>query len=98
MVTTLFNGTRENFRNILPRSQSVDTNYFVMEITGELQDVYYPERKNPHQRKIIFYFDDTPIDNTRMVMGQLEQSGFKRTEYPPYSPDLARLTSFFLVT
>jgi hypothetical protein len=28
-------------------------------------------------------------------MGQLEQSGFKRMDHPPHSPDLPLVTSFF---
>jgi transposase len=41
------------------------------------------------------HFNNPFIRNTKTVMRQLEQSGFKRVEYPRYSPDLARVTSFF---
>jgi transposase len=31
-----------------------------------------------------------------MATEQMEQSGFKRLEHPPYCPDLADVSSFFL--
>jgi hypothetical protein len=88
-VTAFLNGTRYYFLNILPRGRSINTNYFAGEIICGLEDLCYPEGRNPHERKRTLHFDNTPRHNTRTVMGQLEQSGFKRMEHPPYSRNLA---------
>jgi histone-lysine N-methyltransferase SETMAR len=95
MITAFFNGTGEYFLNILPRGMSMDTRYFAQEILGGLEPVCYPEDRNPHQRKIIVHFDNAPIHNTKIVMEQLQHSGFKKMDHPPYSPDLAP-SDFFL--
>jgi hypothetical protein len=73
----------------------MDTNHFAGENIGGLDDVCYPEGRNPHGRKRTFHFDNAPIHNTRTVMGQLEQSGFKRMGHPPDGPVLAP-SDFFL--
>jgi hypothetical protein len=89
MVTAFLNGTGQYFLNILPRSRSMDTNYLAREIIGGLEDVFYLEGRNPHERERTLHFDNAPIHSTRTGMGQLEQSRSKRMEHPPYSPDLA---------
>jgi hypothetical protein len=94
MVTGFLNGIWHYFVNIMPRSRSIDTSYFAGEIIGGLKDVCYPEGRNPHERKRTLHFDNTPVHNTRTVMGQLEQSGSKRIEHPPYGPDLAACDFF----
>jgi histone-lysine N-methyltransferase SETMAR len=96
MITALFNGTGECLLNILPRSGSMHTSYFAGDTTGGLEDVCYPEGRNPHERKRTLHFDSAPMHNTRAVRGQLEQPGFKRMEHPPYSPDLAPCDFFLL--
>jgi hypothetical protein len=53
-----------------------------------LEDICYPEGRNLHQRKVTFRFTSAFIHNTRTVMGQLEQSRFKRMECPSESPNL----------
>jgi hypothetical protein len=73
----------------------MDTKYFAEENVGELEDVCYPEWRNWHEREITVHFDNVPIYNTRTVMGQLEQSGFKRIEYSAYSPNLSPCDFFF---
>jgi histone-lysine N-methyltransferase SETMAR len=95
MVTAFFNGTWHYFLNIFPRSRCMDTSYFAGEIIGGLEHICYPEGRNRHERKRILHFDSAGVHNTRTVMEQLEQSGFKRMEHPPYSPDLAPC-DFFL--
>jgi hypothetical protein len=97
MITAFVNSTGEYFLKILPRSWSMDTRYFAGEIVGGLEDVCYPEGRNPHERKITPHFDNARVHNTRTVMEQLKQSGFKRMEDPIYGPDMAPC-DFFLVT
>jgi hypothetical protein len=41
----------EHFLNILSQRQSMDTRYFAGEIIGGLEDVGYPEGRNPRERK-----------------------------------------------
>jgi hypothetical protein len=72
----------------------MDTKYAAEEIVGGLEDVCYPEGRNPHERIITLHFDKAPMYKTRRVMGQLAQSGFKRMEHPAYSPDLAACGTF----
>jgi hypothetical protein len=76
----------------------MDTGYFAGEMIDELEDIGHPEGRNPHKRKAIFRFDNAPINYRRTAMGQLEQSGFKKMEQPPYGPDLAPCDFFLLVT
>jgi hypothetical protein len=76
----------------------MDTSHFDGEIIGGLEYGGDLEGSNPPEKKMIMHFDRAPIHNTRMVMGQLEQSGFKRMEDLSDSPNLARVTSFFMVT
>jgi hypothetical protein len=73
----------------------MDTKHFAQEIVGGLEDVCYAERRNPPERTINLHFDSPPRHHPRTVMGQLEQSRFKRMEHSAYSPDLA-LRDFFL--
>jgi hypothetical protein len=76
----------------------MDTRYLFDEIVGGLEDVCYPVGRNTHKRKSILRFDNAPILNTRTVMGQLAQSGFKRMEPPTCTPNLAPGELSFLVT
>jgi hypothetical protein len=39
----------------------MDTKYFAEEVVGVLEDVCYPEVRNPHQRKMTLRFDNAPI-------------------------------------
>jgi hypothetical protein len=89
MATAFFNGTGEYFLNISPRNWSPDTKNFAEGIVGGLEDICHPKGRNPHERRITLHMENAPIHNTRTVMRQLEQSGFKRTEDPADSPDLA---------
>jgi hypothetical protein len=68
MVTVFFNCTGEYFLKILPRSRFMDSEYFGEEIVGGMDIVHYPEGKSPHERTIIFHFDNAPIHNRRTVM------------------------------
>jgi transposase len=76
----------------------MDTCHFAGEIIRGLEDICYPEGRNPDERKRTLYLNNALIHDISTGMGQLEQSEFKRVEQPPYSPDLARVTSFFLDT
>jgi hypothetical protein len=67
------------------------------QIIGGLEDVCYPEGRNPHESEMTVYFDNMPLYSTRTVMRQLQQPNFKKMEYPPDLPYLA-LCHFFLVT
>jgi hypothetical protein len=89
IVTAFFNCTGQYLVNILPRSRCIDTKYFAQEILSGLEDVCYPEERNPRERKITLHFDNAPVHNTGTVIGQLKQSWFKRTEHPAYSLDPA---------
>jgi hypothetical protein len=73
----------------------MDAKHFTREIVGGLEDVCYLERRNPPERTINLDFDSPPRHHPRTVMGQLEQSRFKRMEHSTYSPGLA-LRDFFL--
>jgi hypothetical protein len=73
----------------------MDTKHFAEGIVGGLDDVCYPEGRNPHERKITPQFGSEPICNTRAEIGPVEQTGFKRKEDPAYRPDLAPC-DFFL--
>jgi hypothetical protein len=81
----------------LARNQSMDKGCFAEETVGELEDVGFPKRRNRHQRKITLHFDNAPVHNTGTVMGQLEQSRFKKMENPLESPDLVPCDFFLLV-
>jgi hypothetical protein len=76
----------------------MDTCYFAGEIIGGWEDVCYPEGRNPHEGKMAIHSDKTLRDNTRTVMGQLEQPWFKGMEHSRYSPCLVPCDFFFLVT
>jgi hypothetical protein len=67
----------------------MDIKYFAEGFIGGLENICYPEGRNPHERTVSLPFDNAPIHNTRTVTGQLDQSGFTRMEHPAYSPDLA---------
>jgi hypothetical protein len=69
--------------------------YFAEEIIRGLQDLCYPEGRNPHQWKVAFHFDNFSIHSTRTIMGQSE---FKRIECPPDGRDFAPCDFFLLVT
>jgi hypothetical protein len=77
----------------------MDPSYFArgIIILGGLEDVCDSEGRNTHQRMVTHRFDKALIHNIRTAMEQLEQSGFKRREHPPYHPDLARYDFFLLV-
>jgi hypothetical protein len=69
MVTAVFSGNWESFMNISPCSWSMDTNCVDGEIIGQLGNVSYPEKKNPHEKKATLHFDNTPVHNRRTVTG-----------------------------
>jgi hypothetical protein len=73
----------------------MDTSNFAGEIIGGLEDVCHPKKKKLHQRKSTLDFSKAPIHNSGTVMGQLEQSGFKRRGHRPDSRDSAPC-NFFL--
>jgi hypothetical protein len=61
MTTAFVNGTGKYFLNLLPRSRSMDINYFAGEIIRGLKDARYPEGRSPHQKKLTLRFDKAPI-------------------------------------
>jgi hypothetical protein len=67
-VTRFFNGIGEYLLNSLPQNQSMDAKHFAAEIVSGLEDVCYPEGRNPHKRKMTLPFTNAPIHNTRTVM------------------------------
>jgi hypothetical protein len=67
----------------------MDTQYFAEEIVRGLEDLWYLEGRNPHGRKSTLHFDNAPMHDTRIVMGQMGQSELKKMEHPACSPDLA---------
>jgi hypothetical protein len=95
MITAFLNQTGQYFLTMLPRSRSMHPYYFAGDIIGGLEDACYLEGRNPPERSRTLHFDNAPIPNTRTVVGQLGQSGFKSMNRPPYSPDLAPC-DFFL--
>jgi hypothetical protein len=97
MAAAFVNGTGEYLLNILPRSRSMAICYFAGETIDGLEDICYPQERNPDQKKVTLYFDNELIHNTIPTTGQLEQPGFKRMDYPTYGPDLAPCDFFFLV-
>jgi hypothetical protein len=94
ILTAFLNGTGENFPYILPRSWPRSTKYFAEGTVDGLEDIYYREGRNPHERNSTLHFDNAPVHNPRIVMWQLDQSGFKRMEHPAYSPVLASCDFF----
>jgi hypothetical protein len=38
----------------------MDTSYFVGEMIGELEDICYPEERNPHENKMTLHFENAP--------------------------------------
>jgi histone-lysine N-methyltransferase SETMAR len=96
MVTAFCSGKGKYFPNFLLRSPSINTSDFAGEVIGGLEDVCYPEVRNPHERQRMLHFDNAPVGNTRIAMEQFAQSEIKRMGHPPYSLDLAPC-DFFLV-
>jgi hypothetical protein len=87
----------EFFLNILSQIRSMDICCFGAEIIGRLEYVCHPEERNMHHRKVIHHCANALIDNTRMIMGQSEQSRFKGPEHASCCPHFVHVASFSLV-
>jgi hypothetical protein len=70
------------------------TKYFAEEAAGGLEDVCYPEGRNPHERKRTLHFGNAPIQNTRSA-GTIGAFRVQKGEHLAHGSDLA-WCNFFL--
>jgi histone-lysine N-methyltransferase SETMAR len=57
-------------------------------VLGSLTKVCDPEDRKSYERRVMIHFDNAPIHNIEEIQEHLTNLGFKRMEYPSYSPDL----------
>jgi hypothetical protein len=93
--SVFFNGTRQYKIVILPEGQKMNTTYCIKYVLLPLTEICDPQGRGTHERRPVLYFNDAPVHNTVGVQESLANFGFRRMEYPPYSPDLAPC-DFFL--
>jgi hypothetical protein len=91
-----FNGTGQFIIDILPEGMKMDTDYFADNIVDEMARLCYPQGRRPRERRVMLYFDNTPIHCIDTVRDRMATAEPERMEHPPYSPDLRLVTSFSL--
>jgi hypothetical protein len=95
MVTIVFNRNSECKIAILPQGHEMNSTYFIVCVIQPLVEMYSPDERKSHERKLMLHFDNGRIHNTEEVQEPLTGLGFKRLENPPYSLDWAPC-DFFL--
>jgi histone-lysine N-methyltransferase SETMAR len=95
MFVIFFNGTGDHTSVILPQEQRMNSTSFIECVIRPLAGFCYPEGTKPHQKRVVVHFDNPPIHNTETVQECLADCGFRKMNYPAYSPDLTPC-DFFL--
>jgi hypothetical protein len=81
--------------DILPESMKGNPDYFANNIIDEMTRLYYPRGRRPRGRRVMFHFDNAPINWAGTVRDRMAAAELERMEHPPYSPGLAPC-DFFL--
>jgi hypothetical protein len=95
MFAIFVNGTVECTIAILPEGPKTNSIYFIECVLRPLTEICCPQGRMVHEKRIMLHFDNAPVHSTERVQESLANFGFRRTEHPPYSPDLTPY-AFFL--
>jgi hypothetical protein len=71
----------------------MSSDYFVPNIFIPLEQVIFLQGKAPHQKRPVIHLDNCSVHTSPTSTDFLEQHGMRRIPCPPYSLDLARVTS-----
>jgi hypothetical protein len=77
LVTVSFNGNNVNMIKILPQNQKMKAEYFCGNHSDSLVSVCYPNRRRSRKRKCGVHFDNSPIDNSKVIADKLMEEGLK---------------------
>jgi histone-lysine N-methyltransferase SETMAR len=95
MSTIIWNLTRFYIVDRLPNDTKINSAYFVTNILTPLEEAIFPQRRAPHQKRLVIHLDNCSVHTSRVSTEWLEEHGMHRMPQPPYSPDLA-LSDFYL--
>jgi hypothetical protein len=95
MFIIFFNEIWDYKTAILPQRQRMNSIFFIERVIHPLAGFCCSERRQPHERRVVMHFDNSPIHNTLVVQQYLADYRFRRMNYPVYSSDLASC-DFFL--
>jgi hypothetical protein len=95
MITIFFTATRFTVLNSLPQGPSITQAYFISEIvTTFTQEKLRFRRRHPWVTFSV-HADNFRCHNGRMATAEFDHRRLRRTEHPPYSPDLS-LCNFWI--
>jgi hypothetical protein len=67
--------------------------YFVTNIYTPLEEAIFPQGRALHQKRFVIHLDNCSVHTNRASPEWLEEYGMRRMSQPPYSSDLAPVTS-----
>jgi hypothetical protein len=65
----------------------MNNTYFRECVLPPLTEICHPQGKETHERRVMLYFDNAPVQNTAGVQESSANFGFRRMEHPPESPN-----------
>jgi hypothetical protein len=69
--------------------------YFVTNILTPLEEAIFPQRRAPHEKRLVIHLDDCSVHTSRASTEWLEEYGMHHMSQSPYSPNLAS-SDFYL--
>jgi hypothetical protein len=79
----------------LPNDAKMNSAYFVINVLAPLEQVIFPPRRAPHQKRFVIHLDNCSVDASRTSRDWLEEHDMRRMPQLSYSPDLAT-SDFYL--
>jgi hypothetical protein len=71
--------------------------YFMTKILTPVEQTIFPRGKAPPQKWLVIHLDNCSFLTSRASTEWLEEHGMRRMPQPPYSPNLATMTSTYFL-
>jgi transposase InsO family protein len=97
MFTIIWNLTGFYVVDRLPNDIKMNSAYFVTNLLTPLEEAIFPQGRARHQKRLVIHFDNCSVHTSRASIEWLEEHGMRCMPKPPYSPDLASVTSTYFL-
>jgi hypothetical protein len=89
MFTIMWNLSGFYVVDRLSNDTKMNSDYFVTNILIPLEQVIFPRRKTPYQKRLVIHLDNCSVETSRASTDWLEEHGMRCMSHPPYLHGLA---------
>jgi hypothetical protein len=89
MFTIIWNPTGFYVIDRFPNDTKMNSDYFVTNILISLEQMIFPCRRAPHEKRLVVSVDNCSVHTSRGSIEWLEKHGIHRMPDQSYSPNLA---------